>query len=100
MPLLSLLVMVLLADMPIASAAPGGAGQDAVLPGAGGDVAFGTTTRSSQLNFVPARPRWAGRRAKRGSGGGAAASRALPPRRPLSASLPGLADEIDPGPAP
>ena len=50
------------------------------------------------LNFDPVRPRWAGRRAKRE--GGATASRAFPPRRPLSASLPARAYEIDPGPAP
>jgi hypothetical protein len=50
------------------------------------------------LNFVPVRLSWAGRRAKRGDG--AAVSRALPPRRPLSASLPAKGYEIDPGPAP
>ena len=60
--------------------------------------AIGTTTWRSLLDFDPVRPRWAGRRAKRG--GGATASRALPPRRPLSASLPARAYEIDPGPAP
>ncbi len=62
------------------------------------DGVLGTTTWSSLLDFDPVRPRWAGRRAKRG--GGAMASRALPPRRPLSASLPAKAYEIDPGPAP
>ena len=62
------------------------------------DGAIGTDTWRSLLNFDPVRPRWAGRRAKRGSG--ATASRALPPRRPLSASLPAKAYEIDPGPAP
>jgi peptidoglycan hydrolase-like protein with peptidoglycan-binding domain len=62
--------------------------------------AIGTTTWGSLLNFDPVRPRWAGRRAKRGERGGAAASRALPPRRPLSAGLPAVAYEIDPGPAP
>lgn len=60
------------------------------------DGAIGTETWRSLLNFDPVRPRWAGRRAKRGSG--ATASRALPPRRPLSASLPAKAYEIDPGP--
>ena len=60
---------------------------------------IGTDTWSSLLTFDPVRPRWAGRRAKRGRGG-AAASRALPPRRPLSAALPAKAYEIDPGPAP
>ncbi len=62
------------------------------------DGVIGDTTWSSLLNFDPVRPRWAGRRAKRG--GGAMASRALPPRRPLSAALPAVGDEIDPGPAP
>ncbi|HEY7455999.1 MAG TPA: peptidoglycan-binding domain-containing protein [Solirubrobacterales bacterium] len=62
------------------------------------DGAIGTRTWNSLLAFDPARPRWAGRRAKRG--GGASASRALSPRRPLSASLPAKAYEIDPGPAP
>jgi hypothetical protein len=62
------------------------------------DGAIGTATWGSLLHFDPARPPWAGRRAKRG--GGAMASRALPPRRPLSASLPAKAYEIDPGPAP
>ena len=62
------------------------------------DGAIGTNTWGSLLNFDPVRPRWAGRRAKRG--GGATASRAFPPRRPLSASLPAKAYEIDPGPAP
>jgi len=62
------------------------------------DGVLGTTTWGSLLNFDPVRPRWAGRRAKRG--GGATASRAFPPRRPLSASLPARAYEIDPGPAP
>ena len=57
-----------------------------------------TTTWSSLLDFDPVRPRWAGRRAKQG--GGAAASRALPARRPLSAKLPATAYEINPGPAP
>jgi len=57
-----------------------------------------TDTWSSLLTFDPVRPRWAGRRAKRG--GGATASRALPPRRPLSASLPAKVYEIDQGPAP
>jgi Putative peptidoglycan binding domain len=62
------------------------------------DGAIETMTLRSLLNFDPVRPRWAGRRAKRG--GGARASRALPPRRPLSASLPAKAYEIPPGPAP
>ncbi len=62
------------------------------------DGVIGTTTWRSLLDFDPVRPLWAGRRAKRGDG--AAASRAFPPRRPLSASLPAKAYEIDPGPAP
>lgn len=62
------------------------------------DGAIGTMTWRSLLDFDPVRPLWAGRRTKRG--GGAMASRALPPRRPLSASLPAKAYEIDPGPAP
>jgi hypothetical protein len=62
------------------------------------DGVLGTTTWGALLNFDPVRPRWAGRRAKRG--GGATASRAFPARRPLSASLPAKAYEIDPGPAP
>jgi hypothetical protein len=62
------------------------------------DGVLGTATWSSLLDFDPVRPRWAGRRAKRGDG--ASASRALPPRRPLSASLPAKAYEIPPGPAP
>ena len=49
--------------------------------------------------YEPIRWLWAGRRAKR-SGGGAAASRAIPPSRPLSASLPAKGYEIDPGPLP
>lgn len=62
------------------------------------DGAIGTRTWRSLLDFDPVRPQWAGRRAKRGDG--AAASRALPPRRPRSAALPARANEIDPGPAP
>jgi hypothetical protein len=64
------------------------------------DGAIGTMTWHSLLNFDPVRPRWAGRRAKRADGATAKSSRALPPRRPLSASLPAKAYEIDPGPAP
>ncbi|HSS03591.1 MAG TPA: hypothetical protein VLK89_00190 [Solirubrobacterales bacterium] len=98
-----LFVMALTADMRIALAAPGGAEQVAASrsrrAGIGhSDGEIGTTTWGLLLNFDPVRPRWAGRRAKRA--GGAAASRAFPPRRPLSTSLPAKADEIDPGPAP
>lgn len=73
-------------------------GWDALGQGLPVDGAIGTDTWRSLLNFDPVRPRWAGRRAKRG--GAVAASRALPPRRPLSASLPAKAYEIEPGPAP
>jgi Putative peptidoglycan binding domain len=62
------------------------------------DGRIGTDTWRSLLSFDPVRPRWAGRLTKRG--GGAVSSRALPPRRPLSASLPARAYEIPPGPAP
>lgn len=62
------------------------------------DGRIGTDTWSSLLAFDPVRQRWAGRRAGRSSR--ASASRALPPRRPPSASLPARAYEIDPGPAP
>jgi len=62
------------------------------------DGVIGQRTWRALLDFEPVRPRWAGRRAKRKRG--AAASRALPPRRPLSASLPAVAYEIDPGPRP
>lgn len=61
---------------------------------------IGATTWSSLLAFDPVRPRWAGSRAKSGREGGATASRASAPRRPLSASLPAKAYEIDPGPVP
>ena len=62
------------------------------------DGTIDTETWESLLAFAPVRPAWAGRRAKRGTG--AAASRATPPHRPLSASLPAKAYEINPGPAP
>jgi len=62
------------------------------------DGRIDTPTWESLLAFAPVRPGWAGRRAKRGAG--AAASRANRPHRPLSASLPAKAYEIDPGPAP
>jgi peptidoglycan hydrolase-like protein with peptidoglycan-binding domain len=118
-----LIVIALMADTRIASAAPGGA-EGVAAPAAGEtpftgifgrqtqvavrafqasqglqvDGVLGTTTWSSLLNFDPVRPRWAGRRTKRG--GGATASRAFPPRRPLPASPPAKAYEIDPGPSP
>jgi Putative peptidoglycan binding domain len=62
------------------------------------DGVIGQSTWRQLLTFEPVRPLWAGRRAKQGQG--AAASRATSPRRPLSASLPARAYEIDPGPAP
>ena len=61
------------------------------------DGAIDTATWESLLDFAPVRPGWAGRQAKRADG---AASRAILPHRPLSASLPAKAYEIDPGPAP
>jgi Putative peptidoglycan binding domain len=63
------------------------------------DGVIGMTTWRALLAFEPVRPRWSGRRAKRRRRR-ASASRAIPPRRPLSASLPARAYEIDPGPAP
>ena len=62
------------------------------------DGVIGQATWRELLTFEPVRPLWAGRQAKRGRE--AAASRATPPRRPLSASLPARAYEIDPGSAP
>jgi hypothetical protein len=62
------------------------------------DGVIGPQTWKSLLRYQPVRYLWAGRRAsKRGT---ASASRALPPSRPLSASLPAKGDEIDPGPRP
>jgi len=68
------------------------------LPTSGG---VDTDTWSALLEVEPVRPSWAARtrRLKR-RGAGARASRALPPSRPLSASLPAKSYEIDPGPAP
>jgi peptidoglycan hydrolase-like protein with peptidoglycan-binding domain len=62
------------------------------------DGAIGTTTWQSLLNFTPYRMRWAARRARVRAG--ASSSRVRPPSRPLSASLPATAYEIDPGPVP
>jgi len=62
------------------------------------DGVIGMATWRALLTFDPVRPRWAGRAKRRSRRAGA--SRALPPRRPLSASLPAKAYEIDPGPAP
>jgi hypothetical protein len=66
--------------------------------GLAADGAIGTTTWPSLLSVEPVRPRWAARRLR--SRRGAGASRVVPARRPLSASLPARAYEIDPGPAP
>ncbi len=62
------------------------------------DGVIGTATWQALLKYEPIRFLWAGRRAKRGAG--ASASRAIPPSRPLSASLPAKGYEIDPGPLP
>jgi hypothetical protein len=59
---------------------------------------IGQTTWRELLTVEPVSPLWARRRAKRGRG--AAISRAMPPHRPLSASLPAKGYEIDPGSAP
>ena len=56
-------------------------------------------TWNALLKFEPVRTPWSGRRARRRRGG-ASASAAVAPRRPLSASLPAKAYEIDPGPRP
>jgi len=63
------------------------------------DGVIGMTTWRALLAFDPVRPRWSGRRGKRRRKG-ATASLAILPSRPLSASLPARAYEIDPGPAP
>lgn len=54
-----------------------------------------TDTWNALLAFAPERVSWAGR-----ARAGASASRALPPRRPASASLPARGYEIPPGPRP
>jgi hypothetical protein len=61
------------------------------------DGQIGTGTWQSLLNFTPYRMRWSGSRA---SQAGASSGRVQPPSRPLSASLPAHAYEINPGPAP
>jgi hypothetical protein len=58
------------------------------------DGQIGTGTWQSLLNFTPYRMRWSAARAS----AGASSSRVQPPSRPLSASLPAKAYEIDPGP--
>jgi hypothetical protein len=56
------------------------------------DGVIGTTTWGALLTVAPFRVRWAGTAAR----SGASTSRALPPRRPLSASLPARGYEIGP----
>jgi Putative peptidoglycan binding domain len=63
------------------------------------DGAIGTTTWEALLRYEPIRWLWAGRKPKRNRAG-ATVSRAIPPSRPLSASLPARGYEIDPGPNP
>lgn len=57
-------------------------------------------TWNALLAFEPIRPRWSGRTAKRRGRRASASSAAIAPHRPLSASLPAKAYEIDPGPRP
>jgi Putative peptidoglycan binding domain len=73
------------------------------------DGEIGTTTWEALMDFPPYRMRWAGEMGTDSAGGasttgggegGATVGRHLPPRRPLSASLPAKAYEIDPGPRP
>jgi len=63
------------------------------------DGAIGTTTWEALLRYEPIRWLWAGRKPKRNRAG-ATVSRAIPPSRPLSASLPAKGYEIPPGPRP
>ncbi len=60
------------------------------------DGQIGTSTWEPLLSFTPYRMRWTAARAR----SSAAASRAEPARRPLSASLPAKAYEIGPAPPP
>jgi len=62
------------------------------------DGAVGTSTWQALLGFTPYRMRWSEASAR--TAGGASTSRAVPASRPLSASLPARAYEIDPGPTP
>jgi peptidoglycan hydrolase-like protein with peptidoglycan-binding domain len=71
------------------------------------DGAVGTTTWQALLKLTPYRVRWSGVAGQTQSGGaaqtqsgGASSNRAAAPNRPLSASLPAKAYEIDPGPTP
>jgi Putative peptidoglycan binding domain len=63
------------------------------------DGAIGTATWEALLGYEPIRWLWAGRKPKRNRAG-ATVSRAIPPSRPLSASLPAKGYEIPPGPRP
>ena len=63
------------------------------------DGAIGTATWKALLRYEPVRWLWAGRTGRAHRGGRATTSRAIPPSRPLSASLPAKGYEIDPGPA-
>jgi Putative peptidoglycan binding domain len=67
--------------------------------GLGIDGAIGTTTWQALLRYEPIRWLWAGRKPKRNRGA-ATVSSAIPPSRPLSASLPAKGYEIPPGPRP
>ena len=62
------------------------------------DGKIGTDTWGALLDFTPYRMRWSASRA--GSRARASSAAGRPPSRPLSASLPSRAYEIDPGPAP
>ena len=62
------------------------------------DGKVGTDTWPVLLEATPVRPRWSARRARTRAGAGD--PRPAPASRPLSASLPAHAYEIDPGPAP
>jgi hypothetical protein len=63
------------------------------------DGAIGATTWQALLAIEPIPQPWSGTSGN-AAGGGAATSRTIPPSRPLSASLPAKADEINPGPRP
>lgn len=70
-----------------------------VAQGLPADGEIGTTTWQALTKFTPYRMPWAGGTST-ARAGGAAAGRVTQPRRPLSASLPAVAYEITPGPAP
>jgi hypothetical protein len=64
------------------------------------DGVIGTSTWRSLLRATPVRPRWAARRSLARRGAASISAKATPASRPLSASLPAKAYEIDPGPTP